>query len=69
VGTIPTWMGAWFEVYPTVETLAVQLMAAGFVIGSYYLAEYLKVRRPAKRGRPVAVAASAPPVSAEPART
>ncbi len=69
VGTIPAWMGAWFEVYPTVETIAVQVMAAGFVIGSYYLAEYLKVRRPAKRGRPAAVAASAPPVSAEPART
>lgn len=60
-GTIPGWMGSWLEVYPTVETIGAQLLAAGFVVGSYYLAEYLKVRRPAKRGEPVAVAAQAPP--------
>ncbi len=61
VGVIPTWMGAWFEVYPTWETIGAQVLAASFVVGSYYLAEYLKVRRPAGRGRPVAVPASAPP--------
>jgi hypothetical protein len=32
------------------------------VIGSYYLAEYLKVTRPGRRGERPAVRASAPPV-------
>jgi high-affinity iron transporter len=49
--TVPTWMGAWFEMYSTWETLAAQLLAAALVVGSYYLAEYLRVRRPRARGR------------------
>jgi high-affinity iron transporter len=64
-GVIPTWMGAWFEIYPTWETIGAQLLAAAFVIGSYYAAEYMNVRRPAKRGLPVATPAEAPP-STEP---
>jgi high-affinity iron transporter len=48
--TVPAWMGSWFEMYSTWETLAAQALAALFVVGSYYLAEYLKVRRPRKRG-------------------
>jgi high-affinity iron transporter len=32
------WMGVWFSIYPTVETLAAQLLAAILVIGSYYAA-------------------------------
>ncbi len=63
VGVIPQWLGAWFEIYPTVETIGVQLAAAGFVIGSYYLAEYLKVKRPRKRGLPVAARSEAPPIA------
>ena len=35
---IPAWMGLWFSVFPTVETLAAQGIAAVIVIGSYYLA-------------------------------
>src|SRR3954467_10751060 len=42
--TLPGWMGAWFEMYSTWETLAAQLLAALFVVGSYYLAECVKVR-------------------------
>src|SRR3954447_2976046 len=57
---IPDWAGRWFEVYPTVETIAVQLTAALFVVGSYFGAEYLKVRRPAKRGEVPAVRAQLP---------
>jgi high-affinity iron transporter len=34
----PDWMGIWFSVYPTVETLLAQLLAAILVIGSYYAA-------------------------------
>jgi high-affinity iron transporter len=35
---IPEWMGLWFAVFPTVETLAAQLLAAALVVGSYFLA-------------------------------
>jgi high-affinity iron transporter len=32
------WMGVWFSVFPTVETLLAQLLAAILVIGSYFAA-------------------------------
>src|SRR3954453_17225232 len=32
---VPGWLGAWFEVYGTWETIAAQLLAGAFVIGSY----------------------------------
>jgi len=35
---IPAWMGLWFAVFPTAETLVAQAIAAAVVIGSYYLA-------------------------------
>ena len=35
---IPSWMGLWFSVFPTRETLIAQLLAATIVIGSYFLA-------------------------------
>jgi high-affinity iron transporter len=60
--TVPDWLGAWFEIYGTYETIGIQLLAAAFVIGSYYLAEYLKVTRPKARGeQPTAVRATAAP--------
>ena len=34
------WMGLWFAVFPTVETLVAQLIAAVLVIGSYYAARH-----------------------------
>ena len=37
-GVIPGWMGLWFAVFPTVETLAAQVLAAVLVVGSYLLA-------------------------------
>src|SRR3954468_7834819 len=67
--TVPGWMGAWFEMYSTWETLGVQALAAVFVVGSYYLAEYLKVRRPQRRGAQPATAATAPPSQRVPAAT
>src|SRR3954467_3914102 len=42
--SVPTWLGAWFEIYPVWETLAAQALAALFVIGSYYLAQYMNAR-------------------------
>ena len=32
---IPAWMGMWFAVFPTVETLTAQLLAGLLVLGSY----------------------------------
>jgi high-affinity iron transporter len=38
---LPAWMGLWFAVFPTVETLVAQLIAAVLVVGSYYAARHL----------------------------
>jgi high-affinity iron transporter len=59
--TLPQWMGPWFEMYSDWVTLAAQLLAAVFVVGSYWLAEYMKVRRPRSRGEEPARRPEAPP--------
>jgi high-affinity iron transporter len=59
--TLPTWMGAWFEMYSTWETLAAQLLAGLFVVGSYFVAKEMKVKRPQRRGEQPAVRAQNPP--------
>ena len=33
---LPDWLGLWFSVFPTVETLAAQGIAAALVLGSYW---------------------------------
>jgi high-affinity iron transporter len=59
--TVPEWMGSWFEIYSYWETIGAQVLAAGLVVGSYYLAEELKVRRPKRRGlAPAAVKSDQP---------
>jgi high-affinity iron transporter len=35
---IPDWAGVWFSVFPTVETLVAQFLAAIVVVGSYFFA-------------------------------
>ena len=47
--TLPYWTGLWFGVFPTVETIGAQIAAAVFVIGSYFLAQEMKVKRPRRR--------------------
>lgn len=37
---MPDWMGLWFSIFPTVETLVAQGLAAFVVIGSFFLAKY-----------------------------
>src|ERR1017187_3135731 len=37
---LPAWAGLWFSVYPTVETLAAQAIAAAIVVGSSYYARH-----------------------------
>jgi high-affinity iron transporter len=58
---LPQWLGAWFEIYPTYETIGIQILAALLVAGSYVLAKHMLVRRPARRGEQPARRAEAPP--------
>jgi high-affinity iron transporter len=48
-GEPPYWLGVWFGVYPTWETLGAQIVAAVFVIGSYFIAQEVRVKRPGRR--------------------
>lgn len=38
---MPDWMGLWFSVFPTVETLVAQAIAAIMVIGSFVMARHM----------------------------
>ena len=62
---IPAWMGLWFALFPTVESLTAQMLAAILVIGSYCLAQYVRVWRPRQLGLPAAQRPSAPPTIEE----
>jgi high-affinity iron transporter len=59
---VPGWAGQWFSLFGNVETIAAQVVAVSVVVGSYVLAQYLRVWRPRRRGERVARAAEAPPV-------
>ncbi|HEX2410588.1 MAG TPA: FTR1 family protein [Solirubrobacteraceae bacterium] len=48
---LPYWPGLWFGVYPTWETVGAQIASAAFVIGSFFLAKQLRVKRPQRRAR------------------
>ncbi len=43
--TFPFWLGTWFGTYPTWQGVILQVAAAIFVIGSYYLAEGMRKGR------------------------
>jgi high-affinity iron transporter len=58
---VPGWMGTWFEVYSYWETIGAQLLAGLLVVGSYLVAEHVKVRRRVRRGEQPAVRAEVPP--------
>jgi len=55
VPMVPRWMGMWFAVFPTYETLIAQGIAAVVVIGSYFGARHFGGGRPAG-GEPVEAA-------------
>jgi len=42
---IPGWAGLWFSLFPTVETLAAQMIAALLVLGSYSIVRFQWHRR------------------------
>ena len=61
---LPGFVGLWFAIFPTVEGIAAQALAAITVVGSYFLAEHLKVRLPSRRGEQAAFRPEVPPVAA-----
>jgi high-affinity iron transporter len=65
-GEPPYWLGVWFGVYPTWETLGAQVLAAALVIGSYFVAQEIRVKRPGRRAERRRAAA---PPTREPARS
>ena len=65
----PYWLGVWFGVYPTWETIGAQVVAAVFVIGSYFVAKEVKVKRPGRRARRRAEAAPQATDAPQPARS
>jgi high-affinity iron transporter len=58
---IPGWVGMWFATFPTLEGLVCQALAGAFVLGSYFMAEHLKYRRPVREGRLPAQRPASPP--------
>ena len=58
---LPDWMGIWLSVFPTVETLVAQGLAAVLVIGSYVVARYRTVWLPKRRGEAPATRPETPP--------
>ena len=55
---IPAWMGLWFAVFPNVESLVGQAFAGVFVVGSYFVAEHLRLKRPLREGKASLVSTS-----------
>src|SRR6266480_2266907 len=50
---MPPWIGLWFAVFPTVETLVAQFIAALLVVGSYYAARHFGGGAPPESAEPV----------------
>jgi high-affinity iron transporter len=42
---VPAWLGVWFAVFPTAESLTAQAAAVVLVMGSYVSAEYVRKRK------------------------
>jgi high-affinity iron transporter len=59
----PGWWARWFELVPTWETVGAQVFAAVAVVGSYFAARWLKVRRPRLQGAQAATRPLSPPVA------
>jgi len=51
---IPGWMGTWLSLFNNWETFIGQFIALTLVLGSYALAQYLRVWRPRRRGEQAA---------------
>jgi len=62
--SIPGWIGTWFSIFPNVETFTAQTVAVLVVLGSYFVAQYVRVWRPRRLGLQGAQVASRPPEAA-----
>jgi high-affinity iron transporter len=58
---LPGWAGTWFSLFPNVETIAAQALAVSAVLGSYVLAQHVRVRQPRGRGEAPGRVADRPP--------
>jgi high-affinity iron transporter len=58
---IPGWMGTWFSLFNNWETFIGQGIALALVLGSYVLAQYVRVWRARRRGQEAARAATEAP--------
>lgn len=45
----PLWAGTWFGIFPSWQSIGAQLIALTLVVGSYFLAEEIRVKRPTRR--------------------
>jgi high-affinity iron transporter len=43
-GVVKPWMGVWFSIFPTMQTLVAQAIALVLVVGSYYAARFQSAR-------------------------
>lgn len=57
---MPAWLNLWFGVFPTIESLGLQFLAAVPVIGSYFLARRVCVRKADGDARAAATACIVP---------
>ncbi|WP_010630350.1 hypothetical protein [Sporolactobacillus vineae] len=48
---IPDWIGLWFAIFPNVEGITAQILAVLFVLGSYFVAQYMRSWRPRKQAQ------------------
>ena len=48
---IPGWMGTWLSLFNNWETFGAQFLSLAIVVGSYLVAQYLRVWRPRRHGR------------------
>jgi high-affinity iron transporter len=47
---LPDWAGLWFSLFPNVETITAQIIAAALVLGAYALSRYQAISLPKKQG-------------------
>ncbi|MCW2926446.1 MAG: iron permease, partial [Thermoleophilia bacterium] len=65
---LPEWWARWFEIVPTYESIAIQLFAAVFVVGSYYAAEWWSKEKRRRAREAAAAGAGTEPSIPRPAR-
>ena len=58
IGHWPGWLGQWFSLFPNAQTIIAQFGALVLVLGSYVMAEYMRVWRPRRKGMKAATFAT-----------